>query len=319
MFIQSFKIIGLGIAQIAILAAIGFICVRKGILKQAGVDFLSRLVVELTLPLLIFCQMIRQFSFKQYPNWWMFPLLSVAIMLAGFIVGSAFSVFVKGSQEKLQFITLNMFSNCGYLPLVLFTALFAKGQLDTMLVYLFLFLLGFNSVVWSFGVYMLTFTKEKRFELKSFLSPPVVATVLGLLFVYFKLGPFIPDVIYKPLKMVGDCTTPLAMFIVSAAIAQIRLSRIDKGPVLLALLAKLIILPAIGIFFIVRFNIYGALGLFIVLQFAVPPATSLAVILAHYKKEDFLIGEGIFFGHILSLITIPVFLSIYFMLAGGSF
>jgi len=51
------------------------------------------------------------------------------------------------------------------------------------------------------------------------------------------------------------------------------------------------------------------------MQLAVPPATSLSVIVRHYKKEDLLISQGIFFGHIVSLVTLPLFLSLYFMIS----
>jgi len=52
----------------------------------------------------------------------------------------------------------------------------------------------------------------------------------------------------------------------------------------------------------------------ILMQLAMPSATSLSVIVRHYKKEDLLISQGVFFSHILSVITIPLFLSLYFTL-----
>jgi len=48
---------------------------------------------------------------------------------------------------------------------------------------------------------------------------------------------------------------------------------------------------------------------------AMPPATSLSVVTANYKKEDLLISQGIFIGHIVSIFTIPLFLSLYFILS----
>jgi predicted permease len=79
-------------------------------------------------------------------------------------------------------------------------------------------------------------------------------------------------------------------------------------------LAKLIILPVLGLWLIVKFKLPELIGLLIIMQLAVPPATSLSVITRHYKKEDLLISQGVFFGHLLSIITLPLFLSLYFML-----
>ena len=44
-----------------------------------------------------------------------------------------------------------------------------------------------------------------------------------------------------------------------------------------------------------------------------PPAANLSVIIRSYKKDDLLISQGIFFGHILSIVLLPVLLSLYFM------
>jgi predicted permease len=57
------------------------------------------------------------------------------------------------------------------------------------------------------------------------------------------------------------------------------------------------------------------MGLLVLMQLAMPPATSLSVITRHYKKEDLLISQGVFFGHIASVITIAIFLSLYFTLS----
>jgi predicted permease len=54
------------------------------------------------------------------------------------------------------------------------------------------------------------------------------------------------------------------------------------------------------------------ISLLILIQLAMPSATTLSVLVSHYKKEDLLISQGIFFSHITSIITIPLFLIIYF-------
>lgn len=316
MFFESFKNTGLGIIQIVLLGAVGFLLVKSGILKKDALHFLSRLVVEVTLPAMIFCQLIKDFSFSVYSNWWLFPLLSLAITFVGFLCGALFSVFIKGSQRKIQFLSLSAFQNAAYLPLVLVAALLSGADLDKALVYLFLFLLGFNAVIWSFGVYMLTFTKSKKFQLNSLFSPPVIAIIASLFFVYIGLNKLIPAFVIKPFKMIGDCTVPLAMFIVAGSLAEIKLKHIDKKAAFLTVLSKLILLPLLGLFFILKLNVDCLLGMMIIMQLAMPPATSLSVIMMHHKKEDLLISQGVFIGHIVSIITVPVFLTLYFYLAG---
>lgn len=314
MLLESFKITGSAVAQIFLLGAIGYFLMKMKLLGETGLDILSRLVVEITLPILIFCQLVKDFRFDLYPDWWIFPLISFLITVAGLLLGYIFIAFIKGHQHRMQFLSLITFQNSGYLPLALIAALLPKEKIDTMFIYLFLFLLGFNLIIWSFGVYMLSLRERKKFELGSLFSPPVIATLVSLVIIFFGLNKFIPDMLLKPLGMVGDCTLPLAMFVVGASLAPIHLKHIDKKAILLMVLAKLVILPVLGLGLIMKFKLPELMGLLIIMQLAVPPATSLSVITRHYKKEDLLISQGIFFGHIVSLVTLPIFLSLYFTL-----
>ncbi len=314
MFFQSFKITGLAVAQIFLLAALGYFLIKKNILGNEGMDALSRLVIEITLPIMIFCQLIKDFNFTAYSNWWVFPLISIAITIAGLIVGSVFIGFIRGGQHKLQFLSLIAFQNSGYLTLALVAALVPPEKLNSMFIYIFLFLLGFNLVMFSLGVYILSFARAKKFEWASLFSPPVIATLVSLILIFFGLNKFLPDALLKPLRMVGDCTVPLAMVVVGGNLASIHLGHIDKKAIALMILAKLIILPLLGLWLVIKFKFPELVGLLIILQLAVPSATNLSVIIRHYKKEDLLISQGIFLSHIVSLVTLPLFLSLYSLL-----
>lgn len=105
------------------------------------------------------------------------------------------------------------------------------------------------------------------------------------------------------------------MFVVGGNLALINLGKIDKKAMILLVLAKLIVLPLLGLVLVLKLKMPQLMGLLILIQLAMPPATSLSLIIRHYKKEDLLISQGIFFGHLISLITIPLFLSLYFTLS----
>ncbi|MDD5611026.1 MAG: AEC family transporter [Candidatus Omnitrophica bacterium] len=312
MFLESFKISSMAVLQIFLLGLAGFILLKRNILGRDALDILSRLVVEVTLPALIFVQLVKDFSFDLYPNWWLFPLLSIVITVAGLLLGYAFGWPVKGANRKAQFVSLITFQNSGYLPLAMFSVILPPEKASTALTYLFLFLLGFNLVIWSFGVYLLSLHENKKFAPASLFSPPVAAILFSLILVFFGVNKFIPQVVLRPLEMVGECTLPLALFVVGGSLALIELKHVEKRAMCLMVLAKLIILPALGLFLAVKLRLPQLLGLLIVMQLAVPPATSLSVIVRHYKKEDLLISQGVFIGHLISLVTLPLFLSLYF-------
>lgn len=314
MLFNIFRTTGLGVFQIFLLGAIGYFLVKKNILGSEGLDALSRLVIEVTLPIFIFSQLVKGFSFSLYSDWWIFPLISFLVTALGLLIGFLLTGLIKGAQHKAQFLSLVTFQNSGYLPLALVAAILPAFKADCMFIYLSLFLLGFNLVMWSLGVYMLSFHQNKKFELASFFSPPVIATLFSLVFIFFGLHKLTPDAILRPLRMVGDCTLPLAMFVVGGNLAQIRLSHIDTKAMILLTVAKMIILPLLGLAIILKLKLPQLMGLLILMQLAMPSATSLSLITWHYKKEDLLISQGVFFTHIAGIITIPLFLSLFFTL-----
>ena len=314
MFLEQFKITGLAMAQIFLLGGLGYILVRKNILSGQGLDALSRLLIQIIFPALILAQMLKNFSFSLYPNWWIFPLVSLAVTVAGLITGWLLLKLSGIKTDKLQFLSLVAFQNSGYLPLAMVAAIFTGQQANDIFIFIFLFLLGFDLVAWSLGIYMLTYEKQIKFKLQSLFSPPVIANLTSLLLIALGLNKFIPDVLFKPLSMVGNCTLPLAMLVVGGNVALVQLKSIDKKVTSIFLLGKMIILPALGIVIVLKLALPHLLGFLIVLQLAMPSATSLSVIIRRFNKPDALISQGVFFSHIIGLLTIPIFLSLYLYL-----
>jgi hypothetical protein len=119
-------------------------------LSHEGLDALSRLVIQIIFPALIFAQMLKNFKFNLYPNWWIFPLVSLVITVAGLILGWLLLKFLRLKTHKLQFLSLVAFQNSGYLPLAMAAAIFTGQQASDIFIFIFLFLLGFDLVAWVF-------------------------------------------------------------------------------------------------------------------------------------------------------------------------
>jgi len=314
MFLESFKGAFIACLQIFILGFLGYLCFRRRIVDEEGLNLIGKLVIEVTLPFLILTQILENFSFSMYERWWLLPLISIVITGCGFLVSLPFSLLFKGAEERRQFMTLIGFQNSGYLMLTFVATYLPENEKNEMFILIFLFLIGFNLLMWSIGVSFLTQQRLRQFEFGSLFSPPIVASLLGLLAVFAGLNKFLPRVLIGPLKMVGNCTLPLALFVVGGNLAQVSLRRINFKLVSLVILGKLIILPLIALGFLIKFNLSYLLSLLILLEAAMPPAVSPSVILKHYKKRDIFISQGIFFGHLCSILTIPFFLSLYFLL-----
>ncbi|MDP2939569.1 MAG: AEC family transporter [Candidatus Omnitrophota bacterium] len=310
--ILSFKITFQAILQIFLLGSFGFALVKKNLITDEDLSFLSCLVIKFTLPLFIFCQLIEHFNFSNYQNWWFFPILSLIITAVGFLVGRLILVFYKNMPYKKEFLSLLGFQNSGYLPLILVATILPTSQKEAMFIYLFLFLLGFNLVIWSLGVRFLLKTKGKSLKLiNEILSPPVLAILISLFLIMLGLNKFLPQFILKPLKLLGDCTLPLAMLVVGAGLAKIKIFKPNKIAISLLVFGKLIFLPFLALVILFLFKVDPMVGFLILLQAAMPSATSLSLIARHHRLEEEFINQGIFITHVISLITIPLFLGIY--------
>lgn len=315
MFFTSFKVTISAILEIFIIGLVGFVLVKRRLLSREGLDILTQLVIFITLPLLIICRFIQDFDFQSYPNWWLYPILSIAIAALGFFVVTPFIYSTPNPKEKRQFLSLVGFQNSGYLPLALVAALLSREEAAVMFIYIFLYLVGFNLLIWSVVPYFLTYHKKNRFEFAKLFSPPVLATLFGLVLVYLGAQRFIPQFIFRPLKMIGDCTLPLALFVVGGSLAEVKLKQgTNKKAIFWVILAKLMIMPTIILIFLSKVKIPYLLGLFLLIQAAMPSATSLSIIIRQSKEEDYLINSSIFIGHIISIFSIPLFLTLYYFM-----
>lgn len=298
--------------QIFFLGSIGFILARRKALPEAGVSGLARFLIGVSLPSLIFWQIITKFSFNLYPDWWVFVLISLLVTAIGLSAGFLFSFRMKDAQARREFVSLVGFQNAGYLPLALLGWILPQEQLGVMLIYLFLFLLGFNLVIWSWGVYYLSAHRLKKFSFASLFSPPVIAVLLGLAFIILKINRFLPRFIVSPLEMLGNCSFPLAMIVVGASLAQLSSRRASDRKIMLKLIfVKMVLLPFLGLLFISYIRLPYLMGLLIVLELAVPSANNLVVISRQYEQGEKIVSSGILYSHIAALITLPVFLALY--------
>lgn len=307
-----FNSISQAMLQIFLLGLVGFILVRRRVLSAQGLSGLTTFLIGLSFPALIFWQIVTKFSFSLYPDWWLFPLASLVVTAIGLLIGFLFSLAEKDSQLRREFISLVGFQNAGYLPLTLFSWIAPREYRDILLIYLFLFLLGFNLVIWSWGVYFLSAHKLKTFSLASLFSPPVIAILLGFAFVSLKLNAFSPKFILQPIELLGNCSFPLAIVVVGATLAELGVHKpLEKKIIFKLIFAKLIFLPMLGLLLIRFFRLPDLLGLLITIELAVPSANSLTVIARKYSQEERIISQGIFVSHIVSLITLPLVLTLF--------
>ena len=313
MGISAFKITFSAMLQILILGLIGYALTKKKKIEVDNIRFLSKLVINLFFPAFVFANLISNFEFRSYSNWWQFPLISFFITGVGFLTARIFLKMYKGLEKfKREFTSLVAFQNGGYLPLILVALLLPSGRREQMFIYIFLFLLGFNIMMWSVGVFYLTKEAKDNFKWRSLFNPPVIAVISALFVIAIGLHRIIPYFLVGPLKMIGDCALPLAIMVVGANLALIDISgKTHWENVTHVISAKLIFMPLLFFGLILLLKPSYDIALLLLLQAAMPSAVSPSMIMRHYNKKDNIVSLGIFWTHVISLLTIPIFLILF--------
>ena len=310
-FLTTFKMTGLATAQIFLMGSVGYVLAKRGILDEANLKFLSRIVVNLLFPLFSFDQLIRNFSFTAYQNWWIFPLISFAITAGGFLIGWAASSIKDGMSYRREFIAIVGFQNSGFIPLVLVATMFTGKIAEVLYVSIFLFLIGFDLVIWSFGVWFLARQKVEKGEMGNLIGAPAVAIIASLILIFFGLDKLIPEAVMKPISMFGGCALPMAVIVVGGNMALINIFGANRKKVALVTFVKLILFPALVLGVLSFVEAPPLIGFLVILEAAVPSANSLSVIARNYHIDDQFLNQGVFFTNVASVFTLPVFLTLY--------
>lgn len=321
MFFETFQITLSATLQVFLLAVAGYFTVRFKALDDKGIDQLTTILVNLFLPCFTFIQLSQHFNFRDYPFWWHLPVLYLGMAFAALALAYLTGFRFKG-RRKNEFLALVGFQNCGNIPLVVVAALFTGATAHILFVYIVLFIIGANILIWTLGVWLLVSGDPSspegfaRPSLKKMINPPIVVTLLTMGLVAIGGEHFIPQTLVKPVEMLGNCALPIAMFTVGGSMACINIQRIQIVPASLLILTKLILFPLLALAFVFSFKINPVMGFLIVLEAAVPSAITLSLINRYYGVKEEFTNEGVFVTHVASVITVPLFLALYLKLAG---
>jgi predicted permease len=133
------------------------------------------------------------------------------------------------------------------------------------------------------------------------------------LIIVLAFGPgFVPEIVLKPVKILGDAAMGIAMIVIGGNLSLCSLVRVAWKQVSGVVLIKLIVLPLITLGALSIFKLNPLISFVAIIQACMPSSITLSIIGRNYetKNQDF-INQSIFFTHLLSMITIPIFLGLY--------
>ncbi len=285
-----------------IMALIGFVCGKAGLIDGATNKKLSNLSLLVINPLLIFVSYQMPYEKEIAVNLGIVFLLSV--LSYGIQLGVAV-LLVRGKGNPAAGVERMSlaFSNNGYIGIPLVQGVFgAEG-----VIYMTMFVTVFNIILWTVGVLFMTGKTSLRQAVKNLCSPAIFMVLLGLLFFFLHIS--LPSILLEPLETVGNMNTPFAMLIAGATLAGSNLLGCLKKPRLYFLsAAKLLLIPFLTVLALVGFARLGVDSMLIavvVIGVACPTAAACTMFAHRYQKDSAYASELFAATTILSAATIP--------------
>lgn len=311
LFVATFE----SVAVLLGIGILGFYIIRKDVLPKNVISALSPLALEITLPSIIFINIISDFNPSTNPTWWQLPLWWVVFTIIAFILTHLF-MFISAKKSRAEFGLSLFYQNGIFFPLAILTGMFTPAE--DYIVALFLFTLFFPA--FFFTTYPYFFRKRQlkqksKLPLKKILHPAFVATILAIFVVFLGVQNTIPDLIVSILTLLGAMTVPLLMLILGGNIyidfqkqGTLQLKETAKFVFAKNLLFPLIFL---GIIILLKDFLTPTIALLILLQSAVPPLTAAPIVTQRLNGDRTLVSQFLVASFLLSLFTLPLMVYLF--------
>ena len=303
------------IAVVFLIVLISVVMARRGLINQTQIDGLSAATVNLFLPCLIFAKVVEHFDPSSQPGWWALPLAGIVIALVGTGLGAV--AFFGQLPDKRDMLPLAGMQNAGYLVLPVGLALY-PDRFDTFAVYVFLFVLGFNPVLWSFGKILVSQSGGQKPKLRDLLTPPLVANLVGIGAALSGAGRILPASVLDAIELVGTAAVPVATVVLGAVLGGISVRfRSHVGDAARAMAVKFFALPLIVVLVLHAVRLHAAnplLAEFFVIEAASAPAVGLVLQVRTYGGNEQRVGTVMFMSYVACTLALPAWVAIWRLL-----
>ncbi len=293
-----------------ILIFAGVLAKRFKLLSDAGEKDLSKLLVDLFWPALVFVSIAGSLNQKDIISNIHLPLFAFITCALGFLAGFiAIKILHYKDGHKKIFLYDCIMNNFIYLVLP-FATVMIPGKGAGLL---FIHNLGMIFILWTFGIFILKGNIKLKEIPKRLLSTGLIATILAILTVLLKINAHIPKLIFNVLDVMGKPTVPVAMIIAGASIYKLGKNALKFNTWNISLgLLRLIIIP--GLLFIltyflkVYFNLPRETIIIFMLVNIMPVSINSISLAIRFKSSPDLAAQAVVFTHLFALLTIPIYI-----------
>jgi len=296
------------VAPMFILMLIGFLIKKLGLISNETIKQMNSISFRFYLPAALLSNILSCNLKQDFDSSVMFwgTIISFALSVIAFVIALVFEKDGKRRGALAQCIFRNNFML--FSLSIVYSVYGDDSSVKGLIAMLPAIVIPMNNV---FGVLeMLLFVEHKQSPLKLLkniiLNPFVIATVVGFAVLFMNIT--VPSSVSKAISNLGSIATPL-LFMLLGASFTLKITKQNLKTILVAVISKMIILPALFFFVMNIFNIRFEKLLVLFIVVVTPPAIPAQVTTSEMGGDGELAGQIIVVSTALSIIAIFGWLS----------
>ena len=315
------RVVLVKIAGMFVVILAGWLARRRGYVKDEVTATLSRFVVDVAFPALVFTQMLRTVDAAVLRESWLLPLIPFGIVLVAWLVGLAVAPLFGGKEQRRTVLFLVVSPNWVFLPLPIAETLYGAEGVRIVL----LCNVGAQLALWSIGVWILHGKISQALRnlatniglwataggIALALAFPGVRALADIRSVGLSPGGIAGAALLDAVGMVGSITIPLSLLAIGAQLGALPVS-FHRLPAALwgVLVARLVAAPLVTVALGAALATAGlrlpeVTRLVVVVIAAMPVALVCSVIAERYGGDAGLAAQAVFYSTFFSLLTVP--------------
>ncbi len=284
------------------LMILGFVLYKKEFFDEKFNSKVSEFIVNFTAPALIIYTVCGNSGGDKQDVLKLIIVGAVLYMLLPILAWIITKALRVKAEDEGIYQMMIIFSNVAYMSYPIVQALYG----DTAIFYNSLLHMGFNFLMFSYGIYLVTKGSGKmKINLKTFINPGLVASILALIIYFTEIS--VPGFISETCGFLGNITMPLSMVVLGSVLAGYSMKDMfSEKRIFIISVIKLIILPIVS-FYIAKilFTDPVIIGM-TTISMGMPTASLVVMMSVKYNKNVKIASVGVFVTTVLSIVTIPL-------------
>ena len=287
---------------------IGYVLARRGVVNNGFVKTLNKLVINVFLVGTILSSMVSTGTDISVGKLGEIVLLTTTASVLGIFVAVIAGRFVRlESNREAVYEVLMAFGNTMFIALPVSDALY--GSYAVLIVSLSC--IPFNVFLYSYGMWRMKQGKgERRFHLKDILSPPLIATLAGILFLVVDLP--VPAMVRDTLSVIGASTMPLSLIVIGASLGSVSLlDAFRSGKMAYLSVVRLLVIPVLTWFVCGLLTSDEVLRMTCLIIGGAPCAVIVSILGDSCGQDMVFSSQAVQHSTVCSVITLPVLIQIF--------